>query len=275
MGVSEPQDKPFDIPKQLVWEAYKRVKANKGAAGVDRQSLEEFESDLRNNLYKIWNRMSSGTYFPPPVMAVEIPKKGGTRTLGVPTVGDRVAQTVAAMALEARTESIFHCDSYGYRPRRGALDALAMCRRRCWEKDWVIDLDVANFSTLCRGTWWSRRCRPTSPPARSGCCCISAVACRAAPAARRNPGASGTGEPLRVQRSHPSWLTCSCTTRSIPGWNANSRAYGSSATRMTRWCTARPSGRPVRCGPRSPSGWKKLGLRLHPGKTKIVYCSVS
>ena len=134
--MSEPQDKPFDIPRQLVWEAYKRVKANKGAAGVDRQSLEEFESDLRNNLYKIWNRMSSGTYFPPPVMAVEIPKKGGTRTLGVPTVGDRVAQTVAAMALEARTESIFHRDSYGYRPRRGALDALAMCRRRCWEKDW-------------------------------------------------------------------------------------------------------------------------------------------
>ncbi len=143
--MSEPQDKPFDIPKQLVWEAYKRVKANKGAAGVDRQSLEEFESDLRNNLYKIWNRMSPGTYFPPPVMAVEIPKKGGTRTLGVPTVGDRVAQTVAAMALEARTESIFHRDSYGYRPRRGALDALAMCRRRCWEKDWVIDLDVARF----------------------------------------------------------------------------------------------------------------------------------
>jgi RNA-directed DNA polymerase len=143
--MSEPQDKPFDIPKQLVWEAYKRVKANKGAAGVDRQSLGEFESDLRNNLCKIWNRMSSGTYFPPPVMAVEIPKKGGTRTLGVPTVGDRVAQTVAAMALEARTESIFHRDSYGYRPRRGALDALAMCRRRCWEKDWVIDLDVAKF----------------------------------------------------------------------------------------------------------------------------------
>jgi RNA-directed DNA polymerase len=143
--MSEPQDKPFDIPKQLVWEAYKRVKANKGAAGVDRQSLEEVESDLRNNLYKIWNRMSSGTYFPPPVMAVEIPEKGGTRTLGVPTVGDRVAQTVAAMALEARTESVFHRDSYGYRPRRGALDALAMCRRRCWEKDWVIDLDVARF----------------------------------------------------------------------------------------------------------------------------------
>jgi len=142
----KPEGKSFAIPKQLVWEAYRRVKANKGAAGVDGQSLAEFESDLRNNLYKIWNRMSSGTYFPPPVMAVEIPKaSGGTRILGVPTVADRVAQTVAAMALEARTESIFHEDSYGYRPRRGALDAIARCRLRCWKKDWVIDLDVQKF----------------------------------------------------------------------------------------------------------------------------------
>jgi RNA-directed DNA polymerase len=143
---SGPESKPFKIPKQLVWEAYRRVKANKGAAGVDEQSLGEFESGLRNNLYKIWNRMSSGTYFPPPVMAVEIPKaSGGTRILGVPTVADRVAQTVAALALGARTESIFHEDSYGYRPRRGALDAVAKCRQRCWEKDWVIDLDVQKF----------------------------------------------------------------------------------------------------------------------------------
>jgi len=143
---SGPEGKPFQIPKQLVWEAYRRVRANKGAAGVDGQSLAEFESDLRNNLYKIWNRMSSGTYFPPPVMAVEIPKAaGGTRVLGVPTVADRVAQTVAAMALEARTESIFHADSYGYRRRRGALDAVAACRQRCWKKDWVIDIDVQDF----------------------------------------------------------------------------------------------------------------------------------
>src|ERR1039457_4066353 len=141
------QEKPFVIPKQLVWEAYKRVKANKGAPGVDRQSPEEFESDLRDNLYKIWNRISSGTYFPPPVRAVEIPRPhgGGVRILGVPTVADRVAQTVAAMALEARTESIFHEDSYGYRPRRGALDALAKCRLRCQKKNWVLDLDVRKF----------------------------------------------------------------------------------------------------------------------------------
>jgi len=141
-------DKPFDIPKQLVWEAYERVKANKGAAGVDGQSIVGFEADLQNNLYKIWNRMSSGTYFPPAVLAVEIPKTGsgaGTRVLGVPTVADRVAQTVAALTLEPRTESIFHPDSYGYRPGRSALDAVAVCRTRCWQKAWVIDLDVAAF----------------------------------------------------------------------------------------------------------------------------------
>jgi RNA-directed DNA polymerase len=143
---SEAQEKPFQIPKQLVWEAYRRVKANRGAPGVDRQSVEEFESDLRDNLYRIWNRMSSGTYFPPPVRAVEIPKPhGGVRILGVPTVADRIAQTVAALALEARTESIFHEDSFGYRPRRGALDALAKCRLRCQKKSWVLDLDVQKF----------------------------------------------------------------------------------------------------------------------------------
>ncbi|MER5335721.1 group II intron reverse transcriptase/maturase [Micromonospora sp. NPDC002717] len=144
--MSGPQDKPFDIPKRLVWEAYQRVKANKGAAGVDGVSVEDFEADLRNNLYKIWNRMSSGTYFPPPVKAVEIPKSGGgTRLLGVPTVADRIAQTVVALALEARTESIFHEDSYGYRPGRSALQAIERCRARCWKKDWVLDLDVQKF----------------------------------------------------------------------------------------------------------------------------------
>ncbi|WP_433464147.1 group II intron reverse transcriptase/maturase [Spirillospora sp. CA-128828] len=146
MSKSGPNGKSFYIPKQLVWEAWKRVKANKGAAGADGVSIEDFEADLRDNLYKIWNRMSSGAYFPPPVMAVEIPKAdGGTRGLGVPTVADRVAQTVAALALEARAESIFHDDSYGYRPRRSALDAVAKCRQRCWKKSWVIDLDVAKF----------------------------------------------------------------------------------------------------------------------------------
>ena len=138
--------KPFAIPKELVWQAWKQVKANGGAAGADGVTIEMFEKDLKDNLYKVWNRMSSGTYFPPPVRAVEIPKSsGGTRVLGVPAVGDRVAQTVAAMALEPRTEAIFHDDSYGYRPRKGALDAVAACRQRCWARNWVIDLDVRKF----------------------------------------------------------------------------------------------------------------------------------
>ncbi len=147
MGKSGLEEKSFQIPKQLVWEAYGRVKANKGAAGVDGKSMNDFEEDLKNNLYRIWNRMSSGTYFPPAVKAVEIPKPhgGGTRILGVPTVADRIAQTVVAMRLETRTESIFHPDSYGYRPRKSAHDALKKCRERCWKKDWVLDLDIRKF----------------------------------------------------------------------------------------------------------------------------------
>jgi group II intron reverse transcriptase/maturase len=141
------EGKPFDISKQEVWEAYERVKANKGAPGVDGCSIEDFEKDLKNNLYKIWNRMSSGSYFPPAVRAVEIPKShgGGTRILGVPTVADRIAQTVVARRLEAKVEPIFHPDSYGYRPGRSALDAVAACRQRCWKNNWVVDLDIQKF----------------------------------------------------------------------------------------------------------------------------------
>ena len=146
MSESKSQVKPFEIPKQMVREAYQRVKANKGAAGVDGQSVEQFEQDLRNNLYRLWNRMSSGSYFPPPVNAVEIPKaSGGVRILGIPTVADRIAQTVVAMFLERLVEPVFHPDSYGYRPGRSALDAVAVCRERCWRNDWVIDLDVRAF----------------------------------------------------------------------------------------------------------------------------------
>ena len=148
--MSEPksQDKPFQISKWKVWEAFERVKANKGAAGVDEQSIEQFEADRDRNLYKIWNRMSSGSYFPPPVKAVEIAKAGGkgVRVLGVPTVADRVAQTVARLYLEPRVEPVFHPDSYGCRPGKSALDAVAVCRQRCWRADWVIDLDIRAFS---------------------------------------------------------------------------------------------------------------------------------
>jgi RNA-directed DNA polymerase len=139
--------KSFVISKRLVWQAWLRVKANKGAAGVDEQSIQAFEANLQGNLYKLWNRMCSGSYMPPPVKAVQIPKKDGrgVRTLGVPTVADRVAQTVAYLALEPAVERVFHSDSYGYRPRRSAHDALRACRQRCWRYDWVLDLDLKSF----------------------------------------------------------------------------------------------------------------------------------
>lgn len=138
--------KPYEIPKQLVVKAYKRVKKNRGAAGVDGESLRMFEKDLKNNLYKIWNRMSSGSYFPPPVRLVEIEKdSGGTRPLGIPTVADRIAQAVVKLVLEPRVDPQFHTDSYGYRPGKAALDAVGRARQRCWQYDWVIDLDIKGF----------------------------------------------------------------------------------------------------------------------------------
>jgi len=141
-----PEAKPYNIPKQLVWEAYQRVKANQGAAGVDGVSLTAFEKDLKGNLYKVWNRMSSGSYFPPPVRLVEIPKdNGGRRPLGIPTVADRVGQTVVKMVLEPLVEPVFHPDSEAYRPNRSALDAVGKARERCWKADWVVDLDIKAF----------------------------------------------------------------------------------------------------------------------------------
>jgi RNA-directed DNA polymerase len=135
--------KPYEISKHVVLEAFQRVKANKGAAGIDDESLEAFEANLKNNLYKIWNRMSSGSYFPPPVKAVEIPKKnGGKRILGVPTVADRVAQMVVKIYFEPTVEPYFHPDSYGYRPGKSAVDALTVTRQRCWKYDWVLEFDI-------------------------------------------------------------------------------------------------------------------------------------
>ncbi len=144
--MSEPKPKSFEISKRAVWEAWLRVKANKGAAGVDEQSIAEFERNLEGNLYRLWNRLSSGSYFPPPVRAVEIPKRdGSSRMLGVPTVADRIAQTVVRSYLEPEVEPVFHPGSYGYRPGRSALDAVGVCRERCWRSDWVLDMDIQSF----------------------------------------------------------------------------------------------------------------------------------
>jgi len=143
MTTTNTTNKPFMIEKWRVYEAYKAVKSNQGAAGVDSQTIEQFEADLRGNLYKIWNRMSSGTYFPPPVRAVPIPKKsGGERILGVPTVADRVAQTVVKQLIEPDLDAIFLADSYGYRPGKSALDAIGVTRKRCWKYDWVLEFDI-------------------------------------------------------------------------------------------------------------------------------------
>jgi len=138
--------KSYRIPKRLVWEAYKVVRANKGSAGVDEQTLKDFERELKGNLYRVWNRMSSGSYFPPPVRIVEIPKSdGGKRKLGIPTVTDRVAQATCKRVLEPMLEPIFHEDSYGYRPGKSALDAVGATRQRCWKQAWVLDLDIKGF----------------------------------------------------------------------------------------------------------------------------------
>jgi len=143
MMTTRTTDKPFNITKKQVYEAYKAVKSNQGAAGVDKETIEQFEADLKGNLYKLWNRMSSGSYFPPPVRAVSIPKKsGGERIWGVPTVADRVAQKVVKQLIEPDLDSIFLADSYGYRPMRSALEAIGVTRERCWRYDWVLEFDI-------------------------------------------------------------------------------------------------------------------------------------
>jgi RNA-directed DNA polymerase len=145
--------KPYSIAKSTVWEAYQQVKANRGSAGIDDETIVEFERNLSKNLYKLWNRMSSGSYFPPPVKQVEIPKaSGGKRKLGVPTVSDRIAQTVVKLLIEAKLEAIFHPDSYGYRPGRSAKQAVAITRERCWRYDWVVEFGIkAAFDQIDHG----------------------------------------------------------------------------------------------------------------------------
>ena len=140
--------KSFDITKRQVFDAWKRVKANRGAAGIDAESLAMFEQNLSGNLYKVWNRMASGSYLPPPVKEVAIPKSnGGIRLLGVPTVGDRVAQTVVKMYLEPLLDPHFDADSYGYRPGKSAREAVGVTRQRCWKYDWVVEFDIKDWIT--------------------------------------------------------------------------------------------------------------------------------
>jgi RNA-directed DNA polymerase len=264
--------KPFAISKLEVWEAYRKVKANQGAPGVDEVTLGQFESDLKNNLYKIWNRMSSGSYFPPPVKAVEIPKPhgGGTRLLGIPAVADRIAQTVVAARLEKVVEPVFHPDSYGYRRGKSALDAVARCRQRCWRSDWVIDLDVEKFfDSVC----WDLIIKAVGYHQPPPWVVLYVRRWLAAPLAlpdgtlqerdRGTPQGSAVSPVLANLFMHyafDAWLA-----REFP--LVEFERYADDAV--------------VHCGTRRQAEhvlaaiadrMEQVGLRLHPAKTRIVYC---
>jgi RNA-directed DNA polymerase len=272
VGEHESPGKPFEILKQEVWQAYLKVAANKGAAGVDRVSLEEFRSDLKDNLYKIWNRMSSGSYFPPPVRAVEIPKAhgAGTRLLGVPTIGDRIAQTVVAARIEAVAEPKFHPDSGGYRPGRGALDAVGKCRERCWRYDWVIDLDVQKFFDTVP---WDRIIAAveanTALPwvilyvKRWLAAPIQMPDGTLAPRDRGTPQGSAVSPVLANLFMHYAfdmWMA-----REYPGC-----PFERYADDAVVHCRSQAQAEAVLDALRSRM--EQVGVRLHPDKTKIVYC---
>lgn len=263
--------KPYNIPKQLVWKAYQRVKANRGAAGVDGESLATFEKDLKGNLYKIWNRMSSGSYFPPAVRLVEIPKgNGGVRPLGIPTVADRVAQTVVKMVVEPMVEPKFHKDSYGYRPGRSALDAVGMARKRCWEADWVIDLDIkAFFDSLDHGLVERAVAHHTDSPwvrlyvARWLRAPVQRLDGTLEPRTRGTPQ-GGVISPLLanlfLHYAFDLWMH-----RNYPGI-----AFERYADDAVVHCRSRGEAELVLAAIRDR--FAQCGLELHPVKTRIVYC---
>ncbi|GAA3834792.1 group II intron reverse transcriptase/maturase [Streptomyces chiangmaiensis] len=268
--------KPFDISKREVWDAWLKVKGNQGGPGVDGVSIEEFEKDLRGNLYKIWNRMSSGTYFPPPVKAVEIPKAhgaAGVRVLGVPTVADRVAQTVVATHLEKRVEPVFHPDSYGYRPNRSALDAIGSCRRRCWEYNWVIDLDIRKFFDSVR---WDLVVKTVEAHTDARWAVLYVKRWLAAPLHlpdgtlqardRGTPQGSSVSPVLANLFMHYAfdmWLE-----REFPAV-----AFERYADDAVIHCVTEAQARRVLAALHERMA--QVGLELHPDKTKIVYCKDS
>jgi RNA-directed DNA polymerase len=267
-----PEVKPFEIGKRLIYEAWEKVRANKGAPGVDAVSIGLFEEQLKDNLYKLWNRMSSGSYFPGPVRGVEIPKDGGVgvRLLGVPNTAGRVAQTAAAMLLEARLERVFHRDSYGYRPGRSAHQALAACRRRCWEKDWVLDIDVrAFFDSVPHSLLLKAVAHHTSE--RWVLLCISRwlKAPIQMPDGTIVPREKGTpqGSPISpilanlfMHYAFDVWMD-----REFPGC-----PFERYADDVVAHCDTEGQARQLRAAIAERLG--ALGLELHPAKTKIVYC---
>jgi RNA-directed DNA polymerase len=266
------QGKSFAIPKSLVWEAWRQVKANRGAPGVDGQTLGEFEADLGNQLYKVWNRMSSGSYFPPAVRAVEIPKPhgGGFRVLGVPTVADRVAQTVVARVLEPLVEPRFRPDSYGYRPGRSAHDALEVCRRRCWKFDWAIDLDVQKFFDEVPWELVVKAVR-----AVTDCPWVLLYVERWLAAPLQRPD----GTLVERERGTPQGSAVSPVLANLfmhyafDVWMARefpSCPFERYADDLVVHCVSRQQAQEVLAAIAARMG--ELGLRVHPEKTRIVYC---
>jgi RNA-directed DNA polymerase len=263
--------KSFDISKEEVEAAWQKVRANQGAPGVDRVSLEEFEADLGNGLHKLWNRMSSGSYFPPPVMAVQIPKAGGgTRMLGVPTIADRVAQTVVAARIEAAAEPVFHADSYGYRPGKSALDAVGRCRERCWAYDWVVDLDVSKFFDSVR---WDLVIKAVQ--AHADLPWVILYVKRWLAAAVQMPD----GSLVQRDRGTPQGSAVSPVLANLflhyafDKWMA--REFGDCpferyADDAVVHCKTQARARQVREA--LEQRMSEVGLTLHPAKTKIVYC---
>ena len=272
--MSGQEEKPFDIPKELVWQAWKRVAANGGAPGADGVTIEDFKADLGNNLYKVWNRMSSGTYFPPPVRAVEIPKaSGGTRILGVPTVGDRVAQTVAAMALEPRAEPSFMMTPMATGAERGALDAVGTCRERCWEKGWVIDLDIRKFFDSVP---WDLVVKAVQANVTHEQRWIMLYVRRwlAAPIVMPDGRTAGTGQgnPSGFSDFIPYSPTCSCIMRSIMWLEREFPMveFERYADDAVVHCATEQQARRVLAA--LEERMAEVGLQLHPDKTRIVYC---
>jgi RNA-directed DNA polymerase len=258
--------KPFDISKQEVWDAWMKVRGNKGSSGVDGVSIGAFEADLKNNLYKVWNRMSSGTYFPPDVKAVPIPKSGGgTRVLGVPTVADRVAQTVVA-----GVEQVFHPDSFGYRPGKSALDAVRVCRRRCWKFDWVIEFDIRKFFDTVP---WDQVVAAVEAHTDAGWVVLYVKRWLAAglrlPDGSKTERAEGTPQGsavspvlanLFLHYAFDMWMV-----RGFPGC-----PFERFADDAVIHCRTLAEARQVLAALRARMA--AVGLELHPDKTRIVYC---
>jgi len=263
--------KPFMISKRMVWDAYKRVKANQGAAGVDEETLADFEGNLTNNLYKLWNRLASGSYFPPPVRTVAIPKRGGgQRMLGIPTVADRIAQTVVTMALEPVLEPHFHPDSYGYRPGKSAIQALGVARQRCWRYNWVLDLDIKGFFDNIDHTLLLRALRK-----HTACPWVLLYVARWLQAPVQGQDGTlvqrGQGVPqggcispvlanLFLHYAFDAWMQREQPSIPFERYADDIIAHCQSEA-QARWLQARITARLAQCQ-----------LELHPDKTHIVYC---